>query len=96
MEVRSVNSDLVLLKCVVMIVSPSLIVTLVVYPSLATHSSLATMLVSIAMTTARDHVILLIIGESAGGKMSYDSGISSGPPGGMFSSSKALFRISLP
>ena len=76
------------------IVSLSLIVTLVVYPSLATHSSLATMLVSVTMTTATGHVISLI-GESAA-KMSYDSGISSGPPGGMFSSSKlccALFGI---
>lgn len=37
---------------------------------------------------------MLLLGESA--KMSYDSGISSGPPGGMFSSSKfccALFKV---
>ena len=80
-----------------MIVSLSLIMTLVVNPSLATHNSLTTMLVSITTTTATDHVILLTIGESAS-KMSYDSGISSGPPGGMFSSSElccALFRILL-
>ena len=79
-----------------MIVSLSSIMTLVANHSLATHNNLVTPAVSsVTYNYYRDQVMLLI-GDST--KMSYDSGISSGPPGGMFSSSKlccALFRIYL-
>lgn len=69
-----------------MIVSPSLIMTLVVYPSLAMQSSLITVLVRNIYCCYHNDYTMLLIGEPP--KMSYDSGISSGPPGGMFSSSK--------
>jgi len=93
--VQLVSFGHVLWKCVVMIVLLSLTVTQVVYPSLAIHNSLATILVSnTVQQRSCDLFHVMLAGEPA--KMNYDSGISSGPPGGMFSGSKlccALYRM---